>query len=198
MVPHCSKCNQPLDVARPKLKVCGSCGAAVSSKIILQQWGAAALIKQEADAVERQKAGKSLTSLQNCIAQLRTLKPEETEFYTVAATYLRKLSRPNRTYGMFFIILGSIPVLLVVSQRSTPLQIFIFLGGYLFFGALGLQLYYQSSASLKNLPPVSQAGDPDSRLRGLRNVALNNQQDPVAALVLQLTVGKARPRPHGV
>src|SRR5262245_34111165 len=95
----CPKCKQALDVGRPKLKICSFCGSAIPTNIILQQLGPAALIKHETDAVERRRLGKPLSSLQNLIVKLRTLELEGAEFYSLAASHLRKQFRPNRTYG---------------------------------------------------------------------------------------------------
>jgi hypothetical protein len=187
MAQICRKCNQPLDVARPKLKVCSSCGAAVPSPIIIQQLGPALLIKEEADAAQRQKAGKTLTSVQKLILKLKTLEPEGTEFYTVAATHLRKQARPNRTYGVFFIFFGTVGALLPLTQRTGTLHTLLMLFGYLFFGALGLIFFYYSSATLKNLPKTSEGDDANDRLRRLRKVAMHYPQDPIAALILHLT-----------
>jgi len=159
--------------------------------IILQQWGAAALIKEEADSVERRKQGKPLSSIQNFIAKLRTLEPGGVEFYSLAASYFQKRFRPNRTYGVFLLFLGSFPVLLSIPQGSDLVTKFLLVGGYLFFGALGLQLFYHSSATLKNLPDTFEGENGSDRLGRLRTVALNNQQDPVAALVLEITEGEA-------
>jgi hypothetical protein len=188
----CPKCDQTLDVGRAKLRVCSSCGSAVPSKIIIQQRGPAALIKEEADSVERRKIGKPLSSLQNLIVKLRTLEPEGAEFYSLAASHLLKQFRPNRTYGMFFIFLGSFPMLLLIPQDSDLMTKLLLVGGYLFSGALGLHLFYHSSATRKNLPDTFEGEDVSGRLQRLRKVALNNQQDPVAALVLELTEGGAR------
>jgi hypothetical protein len=164
----------------------------VPTNIILQQWGAAALIKEEADSGERRKVGKPLSPLQSLIVKLRALEPKGAEFYSLAASHLRKQFRPNRTYGVFFIFLGTLPVLLAIPQGSDVVTTLLLMGGYVFFGALGLQLFYHSSATLKNLPDTFEGEDEHERLRRLRKVALNNQQDPVAALVLELTEGEAR------
>ena len=59
--------------------------------------------------------------------------------------------------------------------------------GYLFFGAIGLVFFYYSSATLKNLPKTSEGDDTNDRLQRLRKVAMHNPQDPVSALILQLT-----------
>jgi len=185
----CPKCNQTLEVGRPKIKVCSSCGSAVPSKITIQQLGPAALLKEESDSIERRKTGKPLSSLQNLIVKLRTLEPERAEFYSLAASHLLKQFRPNRTYGMFFIFLGTFPVLFLIPQGADLMTKLLLVGGYLFFGALGLHLFYHSSATRKNLPDTFEGEDVSDRLRRLRKVALNNQQHPVAALVLELTEG---------
>ena len=187
---RCPKCKETLEARRPKVKVCPGCGSWVPTSIILKQWGAAVLNKEEAKAIERQKAGKSLSSLQCRIAKLRSLDPEGAEFYSVAAGYFRKRFRPNRTYGVFFILLGSLPVLLAIREGAGVLKMVFLVGAYLIFGALGLILFYNSAGTLKNLPESPEGQDCSRRLQGLREIAESNLQDPVAALVLELAEEK--------
>ncbi len=152
--------------------------------LVVQEMGLVVLAKEEAQASERQRAGKSISPLQNLILKLRTLDPNGIEFYKLAAAHLRRRFRPNRTYGVFFIFFGTLPLLLAVFYGA---PLWFGAGAYLIFGALGFLLFYHSSATVRNLSEGHESEDATSRLTRLRKVALNNQQDPVAALVLQLT-----------
>jgi hypothetical protein len=157
-------------------------------KLIVREMGLVFLAKEEAQAKERQEAGNPLTPLQELILRLRALNPEQPDFYRIAAAYLRKRFRPNRTYGLFFLFLGSVPLLVGVLYVPPHFPEFLFgVAAYLLFGALGLALFYHSSASVRNLRDGDEGEDADSRIERLRKAALNNQQDPVAALVLELT-----------
>lgn len=190
MTTLCPKCRQPIDPGRTNPKVCSSCGSALPLGIITRHLGLAILFREEAAAAERQRAGKSLNRRQRLIAALRNLDPQGAEFYTAAAGYLRKRFGPNRTYGLFFLFLGGAPLLLAISlPRWSVLEALLFTVGYLFFGALGLQLFYHSSATVRKLPKTQEGEDAGPRLRRLREVALNNRTDPIAALVLELTEG---------
>ena len=190
MIFACPKCSQALDVRRPKRTVCPRCGSALPVDLLLSESGLANLAQVEADAEARKKSGKSLSSRQKVIITLRKLDPAGPEFYAVAAGDLRKQFRPNRTYGLFFIVLGTFGLLLgVYHWREHPWLTLLLVVSYLFCGAVGLPFVYHSSATLRLLSNKRGSGDAISRRQRLRTVALNNHSDPVAALVLELTEG---------
>src|SRR5207247_1732944 len=110
------------------------------------------------------------------------------EFYSAAAGYFRRRLRPNRTYGLFFIFLGIFSLVLCVPLwREHRLLTLGLAFGYLFCGAVGLPVVYHAFASLRKLSGNDKSEAGSIRLDRLREVAINNRSDPVAALVLKLT-----------
>jgi hypothetical protein len=154
----------------------------------MQQTGPATLLKEEAACTMQKETGKTLTTRQLIISKLRTLDAASPEFYTTAAGYFRRRFRPNRTYALFFLFLGGFYVYILIVVPRLPLTfILVALGGYLFCGALGLPLFYHASATVRLLSKTHDGDDANSRIQRLRKVALNNQTDPISALVLEMT-----------
>lgn len=189
----CPKCEQRLEPRRQRRNACTACGSHSPLSFVIQEMGLFLLTREEAKAKKRLRTGKSVSSLQGLILRLRALDPEDVDFYEIAAAYLRKQFRAKRTCGLFFLLLAATPLLLTAFYP--PLRLLNVLcgaGAYLFFGALGLALFYQSSDTVHRLPSSSECEDASGRLRRLRSAALKNQQDPIAAMVLQLTDGTVR------
>jgi hypothetical protein len=181
----CPDCKRALDVQRANRRLCSSCNSTLPRNLLIAESGLATLAQEEASAGRRRQAFRSLTPRQTVIANLRNLDPGSSEFYSTAAAYFRRQSRPNRTYGLFFIFLGVVSLILcVIHWRERRLLALLAVPCYLFSGALGLPVAYHASGILRHLPRKPNESL-DHRLSLLRKVALNYRWDPVGALVLE-------------
>ena len=153
---------------------------------MLAESGLATLVREEAAAEKRRKAGKSLTFRQQVIVSLRSLDPASVQFYSTVTAYFRRQGRPNRTYGLFFLFLGIVSLLLcVIHWRQHRPLVLVIAAGYLLGGVLALPMVYHSSATLKISSHNPETLDPETRLEHLRILAWRHPPDPVGALVLE-------------
>ena len=183
----CPSCKRVLDAQRKKRKQCSSCGGKVPLGLLLAEAGSVALAKEEASIEARHREGRALSKRQKLIRMLRGLDPGGAEFYTAAAAHFRKSNRPNRTYGLFFLFLGFLAlVLFVIIGAQNGHFAWVLLPAYLWFGVLGLPALYRGRATPRILAEGSKAEDENGRLRRLRTVAVHNSADPISALVLEL------------